>query len=208
MNQKIFSIISKGLDLAADQAKKSRTSGIPSVSDQKIVENLCRSSKYEDYVRDNSINEVILLMSADKDLLYSQIAQLSTLSTTELRALWKSKFGTDAPSNARRTTLLDNLSYHFREIAFGGLSDKAQERLEMYEERFKSGKPLLDSEDQLPPGTILTREHGGKRHVVKILEGEKAEYNGEVYNSLSAVARAITGTRWNGWKFFHIEKRA
>jgi hypothetical protein len=77
----------------------------------------------------------------------------------------------------------------------------------MYEERFKRGEPLLSSEDKLPPGTILTREYDGKRYVVKILEGEKVEYDGEVYTSLSAVARQITGTRWNGRKFFHVEKR-
>jgi hypothetical protein len=54
---------------------------------------------------------------------------------------------------------------------------------------------------------ILTRDVGGVKHAVKILEDAKVEYNGKVYNSLSAVAREITGIRWNGPKFFHLNKR-
>jgi hypothetical protein len=71
----------------------------------------------------------------------------------------------------------------------------------------KKGKPLLYEKLQLAPGTILSREYQNRKHVVKILEDEKVEYKGEVYTSLSAVARKITGTQWNGWKFFHIENR-
>jgi hypothetical protein len=207
MDQKIFSILSAALKRAADRSQKSCNPQPASIPDKKVIANLCLSSDYHNYVREHSINEVVLLMSTNKDLLYPQLAQLNSLPTKELRALWKSKFGTEAPPNARKTTLLSHLSYHFREIAFGGLSDKACERLEMYEERFKNGEPLLSGEDKLPVGTILTRECDGKRYAVKILKDEKVEYNGEIFNSLSAVARAITGTRWNGRKFFNVERR-
>ena len=52
-------------------------------------------------------------------------------------------------------------------------------------------------------GTRLVREHGGVEHVVTVLT-DGFEWEGRPYRSLSAIARAITGTRWNGWTFFGL----
>nr|NIM18730.1 DUF2924 domain-containing protein [Candidatus Latescibacterota bacterium]NIM64471.1 DUF2924 domain-containing protein [Candidatus Latescibacterota bacterium]NIO00624.1 DUF2924 domain-containing protein [Candidatus Latescibacterota bacterium]NIO27025.1 DUF2924 domain-containing protein [Candidatus Latescibacterota bacterium]NIO54550.1 DUF2924 domain-containing protein [Candidatus Latescibacterota bacterium] len=56
------------------------------------------------------------------------------------------------------------------------------------------------------PGTILTREYRGEVHQVIVLE-KGFEYDGKVYRSLSGIARAITGTQWNGYLFFGLKKR-
>ena len=54
------------------------------------------------------------------------------------------------------------------------------------------------------PGTRLIREYQGVEHCVTVLP-DGYEYGGRPYKSLSAVARAITGTRWNGWVFFGLK---
>jgi hypothetical protein len=103
--------------------------------------------------------------------------------------------------------LLDRLVYYFREQAFGGLSDKAKERLTLLDERLKNGEPLLGKNYELVPGMIFIREYADEKHTVKILEDGKVEYRGEVYRSLSTIASKIAGCRWNGYKFFHINRR-
>ncbi len=67
---------------------------------------------------------------------------------------------------------------------------------------------LSDSnDDRLPlPGTVLTREYKGQRIEVKVLQGG-FEYDGERYKSLSGVAKAVTGTHWNGYHFFGLKRR-
>ena len=55
------------------------------------------------------------------------------------------------------------------------------------------------------PGTRLARDYAGKRHEVVMLE-EGVLYDGETYGSLSEVARAITGQRWNGPRFFGLRR--
>jgi hypothetical protein len=87
-------------------------------------------------------------MNNDKDLVYAEIAKLSTLPIADLRQLWKEKFGKDAPNFARKTMLLDRLVYHFRELAFGGMSAKAKERLGVLKDRLNGNSdkkyPLLN----------------------------------------------------------------
>jgi hypothetical protein len=146
-------------------------------------------------------------MNNDNATVYAEIAKLSTLNIGELRQVWKEKFGKDAPFNARKTMLLDKLVYYFREQAFGGLSDKAKERLALLEERFKKGEPLLGKNYELATGMIFTREYNDEKHTVKILEDSKVEYRGDIYRSLSTVASKICGCSWNGYKFFHVTKR-
>jgi hypothetical protein len=65
----------------------------------------------------------------------------------------------------------------------------------------------VERDPRLPePGTVITREHGGVEHRVTVLE-DGFEYRGERFPSLSKVARAITGTNWNGYLFFRLQRR-
>ncbi|GHS93182.1 hypothetical protein AGMMS49949_06190 [Alphaproteobacteria bacterium] len=148
-------------------------------------------------------------MNTEKDFVYSKIAQLSTLSIKELREAWKKEGVGSPPSYWQRNDFVEKLAYKLQEKAFGGLPEKYQERLDLYAKRLEKGEPFQEEGMQhaLPAGLILTREYDRRKYSVKILEDEKVEYNGKIYNSLSAVAREITGVRWNGRRFFHCEKR-
>jgi hypothetical protein len=130
-------------------------------------------------------------------------------SLKDLRTLWKKQMKSDAPNYWQRNDFIEKLAYRIQEAAFGELPEKYQALLDMYVARFERGVPLFEDEKarQLPPGIILTRDYGNRRYSVKILDDEKVEYNGQIYNSLSAVAREITGVRWNGRKFFHCENK-
>ncbi|GHS95193.1 hypothetical protein AGMMS49949_09420 [Alphaproteobacteria bacterium] len=149
-------------------------------------------------------------MNTEKDFVYSKIAQLSTLSIKELKKLWQEKTGHEPPSHMQKRALRERLAYKLQECALGGLSKEDQQQVELYTKRLEKGEPLLGKQGDyvLTPGIILTREYNGRKHSVKILDDAKVEYNGCVYRSLSAVAREITGTRWNGPKFFHLERRS
>jgi hypothetical protein len=207
MNPEIFSILINALERAGSLKESSRKSRVPSTTDKKVLVNLQKSIKYKNCVKEHFIDEVTIFMNNDKDCVYAEIAKLSALNIGELRQVWKEKFGKEAPYNARKTMLLDKLVYCFREQAFGGLSDKAKERLSLLEERLKKGEPLRGKNYELAPGMIFTREYNNEKHTVKILDDGKVEYRGDIYRTLSTVASKICGCRWNGYKFFHVTKR-
>jgi hypothetical protein len=207
MNPEIISTIATALKRAAEKEKMPCNPRSCSIPDKKVIENLCQSSEYFKYDKEHFINGVRVLMNNDKATVYSEISRISKLSTGELRQVWKEKFGKDAPYSARRTMLLDKLVYCFREQAFGGMSDKAKDRLALLEERFKKGERLQGKNYDLAPGMTFSREYNNEKHTVKILDDGKVEYRGDAYRSLSTVASKICGCRWNGYKFFHVTKR-
>jgi hypothetical protein len=93
-------------------------------------------------------------------------------------------------------------------LAYGGLKPETVARLEALGEQIDGGNITLRRirQDQRPiAGTRLIREHQGVEHVVTVTR-DGHEYQGRPYQSLSAIARAITGTRWNGWVFFGLRK--
>jgi hypothetical protein len=207
MKSEIFSILSTALERADQQDKKSRKPRFSSVFEQKVLENLRRSSEYQNYVRDNSINGVAILMNNDKDLVYAEIAKLSTLCVKDLKQLYKDKIGAEPPSYMQKRALADRLAYFLQEQAYGALPEDDRQQLEAYKLRIEKGEPLIAQTCELNAGMILTREYNGRKYSVKLLDDEKVEYDGKVYNSLSAVAREITGVRWNGPKFFRVTRR-
>jgi hypothetical protein len=209
MDQKIFSILSAALKRAADRCKKPCNPQPASISDKKVIANLCLSSQYSNYVKEHSINEVEMVMNNDGTIVQEQLSKLYTLDIKELKKLWHEKTGVEAPLHTKRHALIGRLAYLFQERIFGGLSDEDKKQLENAKKRVEKGEPLFErpKNDELTPGMILTREYGGRKYSIKILEKGKVEYNCKIYNSLSAVAREITGTRWNGREFFHLIRR-
>jgi hypothetical protein len=207
MDPKIFSILENALKRAASQDKHPRTPCITSVFDKKVLANLRRSMEYCNYVREHPIDELDILMNNDSATVYSEIAKLSTLSIGELRRIWKEKMRCDAPHYWVKNLFVEELTNLLQKLAFGDLSKTDAELLNEYKDRLQKGQPLFDPCKKLPAGIVLTKDYNGCRHLVKILEDEQVEYNGKIYQSLSAVARAITGVRWNGRKFFHVEKK-
>ena len=135
----------------------------------------------------------------------TQVAALPTMPTPKLKAMWRELTGTEPPPY-NRTFLVKRLAYRIQELAFGGLSVKAERRLDDLVEEL-DGKKKPKAKDMTAPvaGTKLIREWQGVMHEVTAL-ADGFEWQGRRYQSLSAVARSITGTRWNGPLFFGLRK--
>lgn len=146
-----------------------------------------------------------------------QIVALDAMTMRELRDRWAEVFGY-ATASHNHAYLRKKIGWRLQELAEGGLSARARERIAELAPRAPirhrappSPIPLGTSErardPRLPPaGTVLRRAHGGVEHEVVVLE-EGFGYRGTHYSSLSAVAKAITGTGWNGLLFFGLVER-
>lgn len=137
-----------------------------------------------------------------------RLAALQTATAAELKDQWRLLFGKEPPP-FNRPYLVSRLSYRVQELAYGGLKPEARARLESLGEQLDGGNAVLRrirADGRPLPGTRLIREHDGVQHVVTV-RTDDFEYEGRPYRSLSAIARHITGTRWNGWTFFGLKAR-
>ena len=132
------------------------------------------------------------------DRIIAEVRALETLDLRGLRDEWRRRYG-DPPKMRSRELLARLLAWRIQADAFGGL-DATTIRL------LKSDN-LPPPRPSLTPGTRLTRDWQGRRHDVDVLE-EGFRYAGAEYRSLSQVARVITGTRWNGLRFFGLREPA
>jgi hypothetical protein len=145
------------------------------------------------------------------DSVLARLAALKTTPTPDLKAQWRGLFETEPPAFNRRY-LESRLAYRIQELAYGGLKAETVERLEaLGEQLFGDGdgrkrRAVRDDSHRPISGTRLIREWQGVEHCVTVREHD-FEYQGRPYKSLSAVARAITGTRWNGWTFFGLKNQ-
>ena len=142
------------------------------------------------------------------DNVLARLAALKTTPTPDLKKQWRDLFETEPPPYNRRF-LESRLAYRIQELAYGGLKPETIERLEALGEQLDGGNVVLRRirADMKPiSGTRLIREWKGVEHCVTVRDHDY-EYQGRPYKSLSAVARAITGTRWNGWVFFGRKSR-
>lgn len=142
------------------------------------------------------------------DTVLARLAALKTAPTPDLKRQWRDLFESEPPPYNRRF-LESRLAYRIQELAYGGLKPETIERLEALAEQFDGGDPgkrRLRMDDRPIAGTRLIREWQGVGHCVTVRDFD-FEYQGRPYKSLSAVARAITGTRWNGWIFFGLKNQ-
>ena len=140
------------------------------------------------------------------DPIPARLTALKTTPTPDLKAQWRDLFGTEPPPFNRRY-LESRLAYRIQELAYGGLKRETIRRLERLGEDLDGGDPVKRRirTDLMPiTGTRLIREWQGVEHVVTVT-AHGFDWQGRPYKSLSAIARAITGTRWNGWVFFGLK---
>lgn len=140
------------------------------------------------------------------DPIPARLAALKTQPTADLKQQWRDLFETEPPPFNRRY-LESRLAYRIQELAYGGLKPETIRRLERLGEEFDGGnrtRSRLRADLRPITGTRLIREWQGREHVVTVT-AEGFEWQGRPYRSLSAIARAITGTRWNGWVFFALK---
>ena len=136
---------------------------------------------------------------AERGSVLARVMALRTTPTPELKAQWRELIGTEPPPFNRRY-LESRLAHHIQELSFVGLKPETKERLRAMGEQLDSGNVMLRRArvDGRPiAGTRLVREWQGVEHCVTVLPNG-FEWQGRPYKSLSAVTRAITGTRWNG----------
>lgn len=130
------------------------------------------------------------------DELEKRLAELEQLNLEALRMSWRRQL--HCPPPVRSADLLRRLlAFNLQEAVFGGMPAELKQRLRA--KSTSAPKPTLQ------PGTVLTREWRGETHVVEVRDGS-FEHLGTSYASLSEVARAITGARWSGPRFFGLAK--
>jgi len=144
--------------------------------------------------------------SRDKKL-EAEIRRLPDLSLEELRSRWKALFGHPAPRSLRRRFLVRAVGYQMQVEAYGGLSTSTKKRLRAIASAVRQGNPDAAGIRTIRPGTQMLRQWRDQTHTVTALT-DGFEWDGKTYKSLSAIAKQITGTSWNGYSFFGIKRPA
>ena len=155
------------------------------------------------------------------------IEALARLRVAELKIKYREVFG-EASRSSNKDFLFRRIAWRLQANAEGGLSERARQRvLEIADDgdlrtraprgfllRNVTPGPAINTDRSRPqkdwrlpaPGTLITRRLHDRQIVVKVLE-EGFEYESRRYRSLSAIAREVTGTRWNGLLFFGLAER-
>jgi len=155
-----------------------------------------------------------------RDAVLSKVLALQHLSLAELRQQHSQFFPDEQAAPSNKAYLQRRLAYRLQELAFGGLSQQAEERLQQLvhqhdpinrrpsepapasQESALKPRPLRDR--RLPiPGTVLTKTYKGTQFQVRVL-AKGFEFQGKTYRSLTAIAKVITGMHWNGYLFFGL----
>ncbi|MBU8544404.1 DUF2924 domain-containing protein [Roseomonas sp. CGMCC 1.13459] len=137
-----------------------------------------------------------------------RLAALQAAPIAALKQQWRELFGKEPPPFSR-TYIQSRLAYRIQELAYGGLKPETVDRLVALGEQLDGGNVVLRrirADSRPMAGTRLIREWQGVQHVVTVRIND-FEFEGRPYQSLSAIARHITGTRWNGWTFFGLRVR-
>jgi hypothetical protein len=128
--------------------------------------------------------------------LEAELARIAGMNMNELRSLWREREGRGAPSGFSKDLLARALAYAVQEEQLGGLPKEVKKLL---------ANPDAPAEPprRIKVGSVIAREYAGARHEVFVVEGGFS-WQGRVFPSLSAIAKEITGTRWNGPRFFGL----
>jgi len=131
-----------------------------------------------------------------------QVIELESKSAAEIRQIYNEIMPKKCAANANKEYLRPRVAYRLQELAFGSLGEETRAKLL----KIAGGISIntLRHHSDLIAGTKICREWGGAIHEVEVLK-ECFEYQGQKFKSLSSIARKITGTRWNGPKFFKLK---
>ena len=138
------------------------------------------------------------------------VANLDGLDLNGLRRQWRAHLGGEPPAHLPRWLLIRVLAHRLQSDAFGG-PDKSMRRILRFGKEDGVGAPFDRRAPQtreglgLKVGALLVREWKGQLERVMILEDGFA-WNGQTFGSLSQIAKAMTGTNWNGHRFFGLRQ--
>ena len=145
----------------------------------------------------------------DRSALDLEIAKLRDLDAQQLCSRWNIVFGRRPPPHLSRSLLFRTLAYRLQTDRWGDLDGESRRLLDRSGSPEKADQMAVDLSRrtaQLRPGTTLSREWNGQMQRVAVLP-EGFAWDGNTYPSLSQVAFAITGTRWNGPRFFGLRDK-
>jgi hypothetical protein len=137
----------------------------------------------------------------------ARVVALKRMPVNDLRAEWRALFGTEAPNNSRGFLEL-RLAHRIQELTCGGIARETARLLNglANEVQGKPGRKTMIADSRNPVvGTRLLREWDGIEHTVTVMK-DGFDWQGRKFKSLSAVARTITGTQWNGYRFFGLRE--
>jgi Protein of unknown function (DUF2924) len=135
----------------------------------------------------------------DPAAIEAEIARIRSLALDALQRRWRVIFGRTPPAALSKDLLGRMIACRLQEQAFGGLDRESLSFLDGLARH--GGSPRR----QLKPGTVLVRDYQGQRHTVTVAP-YGFDWKGTTYSSLSAIARAITGTAWSGPRFFALAR--
>ncbi len=136
------------------------------------------------------------------------LAHLPGMTAAELATVWRSHLGGSPSTRLPKSLVARLFAYRLQVQNSGDLSKQASGFLQRIAADLEVGRDPdvpYPEDRRLKPGSVLVREHDGVQHRVMALE-EGYAWSGKTFSSLSAVAKAITGTNWNGQRFFGLAK--
>jgi hypothetical protein len=146
------------------------------------------------------------MAAQQKDASREALSRLPKLDISELREQWHRLYKADASPHLSRELLIRAVAYRMQEVALGGLRPERQRQLRHIAQELKeNGQARTPLRPQLKPGTRLLREWQGRTYEVVVLD-DGFSWQGIQCNSLSAIARKITGTAWSGPLFFGLKQ--
>jgi Protein of unknown function (DUF2924) len=138
--------------------------------------------------------------TSDREAVEAEVDRIRSLGCDELRSLWHATFRAAPPPGFTKDLVARFLCWHIQEQTFGGLDPQTAKHLASLA---RGDKSPANHPRRLKPGTLLVREYQGERHTVTVVANGFV-WREATYASLSTIARAITGTNWNGPRFFGL----
>jgi Protein of unknown function (DUF2924) len=138
--------------------------------------------------------------SAPAAALEVELARIGAMNIDQLRGAWREVLASDPPAAFSKDLMARAICYRLQEKTFGGLSAPTARLLRSLV------KPRAEVPRQVKAGSVIIREHQGVVHEVLVVPGGFC-WQGKTYDSLSTIAKTITGTSWNGPRFFGLRSK-
>lgn len=144
------------------------------------------------------------MANTDKGAIEGELNRIRSLGLEDLRREWRRLENSDPPQISRELLVLA-LSYRVQERQYGGLGKAIRRKLQAASKTLQRTGQVVGPTLQLKSGARLVREWHGRMHTVTVTE-EGFEYGGANYQSLTTIAKKITGAHWSGPRFFGLLK--
>jgi hypothetical protein len=140
----------------------------------------------------------------DPSAIEAEVVRVGAMNKAELRSVWRAKYKSDPPRAFGPDLLRRSVAYRIQEEAYGGLSSRTKRELDQLIALLaKKPTSRIELPRRIQSGAVLIREWKGKVFRVTVLD-DRFLFEGSTYSSLSEIASLITGTKWNGPRFFGL----